>query len=299
MRPIGLRRAVGIGLALVAAWLLLADPVVASDCQEPWDCFGSSAAGLAAVLGFISFALNFVPIIGDAKGILESIVGRDIITGRRMSGSERLLSAVTAIPFLDVLRLFRGADGLAGLRGLDELAPTSRGDVPSVRPDVTGRPDAPPVRPGVDRPSRDYTPGTPEHREARWREYEERGGQWSRERWDRQYDINMEQARRGNEAVSQFREELGLPQEMQEVTVSVGDTTRRLDIADVDNAVGYEVKSGAYTTHTPEIRSELERDAILVEQGWDITWVFHGDASQPLIDSLTEAGINIRYVGGG
>jgi hypothetical protein len=292
-------RMASIGLAITAAWLLLAEPAVASDCQEPWDCFGSSAAGLAAVLGFLSFALNFVPIVGDAKGIIEAIVGRDILTGQRLSASDRMLSAVTAIPFLDVLRLFRGADGLAGLRAIDDMG-VPRAEVPVVRPDVTPpRVEPPPMRPDVDRPSSDFTAGTLEHRDARWREYQERGGQWSRERWDRQYDINMQQARTANEAVTQFREELGLPREMQEVTVSVGDTTRRLDIADLDNAVGYEIKSGEYTTLDVEIRSELDRDAILVDQGWDITWVFHGRASQPLIDALTEADIKIQYVAGG
>lgn len=287
MTVIRLARPASIGLAVVAVWLLLADPVAASDCQEPSDCFGSTAAGLAALLGFLSFTLNFVPIIGDAKGIFEGIIGRDLFTGRRLSASERLIGAIAIIPGTDVFRLFRGADGLTGLRAVDDIVPPPRTDLPV-------RPDTPPAR--AEPPPRDYAPGTPEHREARWRAYQERGGQWPRERWDRQYDINLNQARRGNEVADRYREQLGLPESMREQTVSAGGEARRLDIVNRAEMTGYEVKSGDYTTQSPFIRSEIRRDAILVEDGWDITWAFEGRPSQPLLDALAEAGIRVDYI---
>lgn len=46
-------------------------------------------------------------------------------------------------------------------------------------------------------------------------------------------------------------------------------------------------------TRSPEISSELERDARLVEDGWSIEWVFEGKVSQPLLDDLNAA--NIQY----
>lgn len=70
---------------------------------------------------------------------------------------------------------------------------------------------------------------------------------------------------------------------------------RRLDIADVDDFKAIEHKTG-YQSRTEDVRWELERDAQLVKQGWDIEWVFKDTASQPLINDLQNAGITIKYV---
>ncbi len=137
-------------------------------------------------------------------------------------------------------------------------------------------------------------PGSPAHREQRWQEYLERKraeGQepWSRERWDQQYDINLQQARRANQRVDAYRDEIGWGE--REVTVDLGDgTVRRLDIADVSRQRGIEHKTG-YTTRSPEIDSEVLRDAELVRRGWDIEWVFEGTPSRPLLELLEEHGI--------
>ena len=65
---------------------------------------------------------------------------------------------------------------------------------------------------------------------------------------------------------------------------------RRLDIADVQAQKGVEVKSG-YITQNDEIRSEIERDIMLVNDGWKIEWHFDGLASRPLLDTLDKVGI--------
>lgn len=137
-------------------------------------------------------------------------------------------------------------------------------------------------------------PGTSAHRDQRWQDYLDRkkaeGKEpLSREQWDKQYDINMEQARKAHEAAEAYRKQLGWGES--EVTVDVGDgTSRRIDIADVDAQKGIEYKTG-YITHSEDIRWEIERDAKLIKSGWDIEWVFEGTASKPLLDALTEAGI--------
>jgi hypothetical protein len=41
--------------------------------------------------------------------------------------------------------------------------------------------------------------------------------------------------------------------------------------------------------------SELARDAVLVKQGWSITWVFQGTASAPLLRALEDVGIGFTY----
>ncbi|UHO40788.1 hypothetical protein H5J24_10465 [Chryseobacterium capnotolerans] len=139
-----------------------------------------------------------------------------------------------------------------------------------------------------------YAAGSPEHKAARWEEYQANGGKWDYDRWSNVYDANMLNAKRGNAAADAYRDQLGWGK--REVTVDVNGTPRRLDIADIDDMRGVEVKSGDYFSRTEEIRSEIARDKQLVEQGWDIEWRIEGGASQPLLDELKEAGIKVTHI---
>ena len=49
---------------------------------------------LKAVPELVSLALDFVPIVGQLKGIIEAISGRDLITGRHLADWERGLNAL-------------------------------------------------------------------------------------------------------------------------------------------------------------------------------------------------------------
>ena len=48
----------------------------------------------------VSLALDCIPIIGDAKGIIEGVVGVDLISGRHLSALERGLCLFSAIPLV-------------------------------------------------------------------------------------------------------------------------------------------------------------------------------------------------------
>jgi hypothetical protein len=129
-------------------------------------------------------------------------------------------------------------------------------------------------------------PGSPEHRAAAWEKYKagQNNSGWDYSRWNKQYDINMQQARIGNAASDAYHQTLGWG--TREVTVvTPGGAVRRLDIADLDARMGVEVKTG-YITRSGEIDSEVMRDAALVRSGWGITWVFEGTASKPLLTLL-------------
>ena len=66
---------------------------------------GSDNAGTRC----LSAGLGFVPILGSVKCMAESISGRDIITGSELSGLQRSLTAVGAIPgFQGVKYLAKG-----------------------------------------------------------------------------------------------------------------------------------------------------------------------------------------------
>ncbi|WP_373732363.1 Hint domain-containing protein [Bacteroides heparinolyticus] len=137
-------------------------------------------------------------------------------------------------------------------------------------------------------------PGTPEHKQMRWEEYQENGGKLDYDSWSKKYDVCMQNATKGNAAADAYMEDVGWGK--REVTVeaylSNGDkVSRRLDIADAATQRGIEVKSGNYFSLDKNIAYEVERDAALVQDGWSIEWHIDGKASQPLLDALKEAGI--------
>lgn len=140
-------------------------------------------------------------------------------------------------------------------------------------------------------------PGTKAHKAQRWKEY---NGDWDYEHWSNVYEANMTKASKSREAVEAYREVLGWGK--LEVTVLVEeDVVRRLDIADKRRKRAVEHKTG-YICLTEAMQYELERDELLVDQGWTITWHFERSSadpearwgpSGPLEETLKEAGIKI------
>jgi hypothetical protein len=68
----------------------------------------------------VSLALDFVPVVGQLKGLAEAIIGKDIITGRELAAWERGLNALLAI--------LPSAKGIfkAGKNGMQILAQVTR-----------------------------------------------------------------------------------------------------------------------------------------------------------------------------
>lgn len=144
----------------------------------------------------------------------------------------------------------------------------------------------------------ELTPGTPEHKQARWEEYQSNpnSSKWDYQRWSNNYDANMVKAKQANRARDAHHQSIGWGET--EVTVKVEingkEYNRRLDIADVENTKAIEYKTG-YQSRTEDVLWELERDKELVKRGWNIEWVFEGKASKPLIEDLKKAGIKVKF----
>jgi hypothetical protein len=140
--------------------------------------------------------------------------------------------------------------------------------------------------------------GSAEHKSAARGAYEERGGEWDYQTWSSNYDLNQTRAREANLAADRYHQELGWGKREESIEIEINgtSTTRRLDIADKALQKAVEYKTG-YQTATLDNLWELERDAVLVQQGWNVEWVFRDRASQPLLDALVQAGIKIK-VGG-
>ncbi|MEZ4858744.1 MAG: DUF4157 domain-containing protein [Flavobacteriaceae bacterium] len=136
-------------------------------------------------------------------------------------------------------------------------------------------------------------PGSPEHKAQRWEDYKDRGGEWSYERWEKQYEVNMKQAPKANAAMDAYHEKVGWGK--REVTVKSKYGDRRLDIADIKTKKGIEHKTGYQTANQSNL-FEVKRDADLMKAGWKIEWVFEGTASKPLLEALDKAKIPYKFV---
>lgn len=149
---------------LTAAWVLWsaygilgASPAAADNCSVFTDCFGqaNSAAetgfGLALLTG-LSLILDFVPVVGDVKGVVEAVTGRDALTGEELEPWERALGLIPLVPGTRLLGLAdevvgagRHVDELGGagrrvddagglVRSADDLGPAGRADPPTANP---------------------------------------------------------------------------------------------------------------------------------------------------------------------
>lgn len=118
----------------LASLLLTARPAAADNCSVFTDCFrtANSAAeagfGLALLAG-LSLVLDFIPVVGTVKGVVESATGRDLLTGDELAPWERVLGVV---PFGKVGKIFKHADEVADItsgigRHADDLAGAAAG----------------------------------------------------------------------------------------------------------------------------------------------------------------------------
>jgi hypothetical protein len=148
--------------------------------------------------------------------------------------------------------------------------------------------------------SRALIPGTPEHKAQRWVEYQANpdNANWSYQRWESNYEYNMRRAQIAQARVESYATTLDWGSTIQHnITLSDG-SIRCLDITDFNTRQGVEFKSGRYFYRDSDILEEIRKDAILVQDGWDIEWVFEvsESVSQPLLDDLAEAGISVRII---
>lgn len=68
---------------------------------------------------FVSVGIDFIPIVGDAKGLWESFSGRDTITGEELSTAERILGLAGIVGLSELRLLARGDDVIGAVRALD------------------------------------------------------------------------------------------------------------------------------------------------------------------------------------
>ena len=103
-----------VWLVATVAQVVLAQPAMADNCSVFTDCFGQANSAAEATFGLallsgLSLLLDFVPIVGDVKGIVEGVTGRDVLTGEELSPLERALGMIPLLPATDALHRARQA----------------------------------------------------------------------------------------------------------------------------------------------------------------------------------------------
>lgn len=185
----------GLGVWVASALVrgLIATPAYADHCAAFTDCFGVANSAVEAAFGLsllaaLSLVLDFVPVVGTAKGLIEGVIGRDLLTGQELAPWERALGV---LPLIGGLTALKYADDLVGVGRRADLPPPGRGagedfgglgrrgddtvvPTPTPRnwPPGTGRPVDPDARPLVDR----YVNGNTATRRAVAEQLGERGG---------------------------------------------------------------------------------------------------------------------------
>lgn len=139
-----LQVAVGAWVVAALGGLVTATPAAADNCSVFTDCFGVANSAVEAAFGLallaaLSMVLDFIPVVGTAKGVVEAITGRDLLTGQELAWWERALGVVPILAGL-------GALGAAARMGRNVPTPPRVPDVPRT-PDIPRTPDAP-RRPG-------------------------------------------------------------------------------------------------------------------------------------------------------
>ncbi len=109
----------GAYVSLTLVQLLLPAPAAADNCSVFTDCFGVANSAVEAAFGLsllavLSLVLDFTPVIGTGKGLVQAVTGRDLLTGEELAAWERALGVLPLV------------GGLAALKYADDVAAAAR-----------------------------------------------------------------------------------------------------------------------------------------------------------------------------
>lgn len=280
-------------LLVVTALFFLAEPVRADNCGSLWDCYGTIQAAVAATVGLAVFAavlsigLELIPVVGEIKGIIEAITGKDRITGEDLAWYERVLGVVPIGGALigGAIAIGRGArraSALVEVVGDAGRVVNRAGDLGGI-----GRAAE---RMGEVGGARKLVPGMIEHKAERWAQYQARNGTWTYERWSKQYDINIENATRGLKREADYRTIMEGENRILETAYG----NRQIDIYIEAQDYAGQVKTGKQYL-TARNRLAIERDAWLItNQRVQVEWILEKGGSKQLLKALRDAGIEFH-----
>ena len=134
---------------------------------------------------------------------------------------------------------------------------------------------------------------TPEHKAQRWKDYQKKkpDSKMTYDEWSNRYNANMKNPLKGNASADAYHKKIGWGKREVPMRNKEGEIVRKLDIADVKKKKAVEVKdySSRNVSYDKEIKKELDFDKTLIEDNWDVEWVFKNKGpSKPLEKALKD-----------
>ena len=100
-----MKRELFISLVLIFVWFSLQQSNDTGEVPANSNITDSLIDTLSNYTGdAASIVLDFIPYIGNVKGLVEAVSGMDLITGKNLTDAERMLSLIAAIPFANFLK---------------------------------------------------------------------------------------------------------------------------------------------------------------------------------------------------
>jgi hypothetical protein len=148
-------------------------------------------------------------------------------------------------------------------------------------------------------PAKDYPAGSEEHMQARWSEYLDRkavegGNPQNWDQWRDTYIRNQGHDPRGRAFEDAFWGDRQFDAENWQRNHDIKHETetgisRNYDIVSVESQTAFELKSGGTVDS-----HQVAKDARLVRDGWQITYVFGTQPSPGILDRLADLGIDVQ-----
>ncbi len=236
-------------------------------------------------------------------------VGFEIVLDVATVGGAAALTAVkVADKTLDVVKVVNAVDNTTdavkvldktedladGAKALDKLNDGNKIELPRIEPkvleDVKYLDEVPPVISKKKKKTK-LKANTPEHKAQRWKDYQNKkpDSKMTYDEWSNRYNANMKNPLKGNASADAYHKKIGWGKREVPMRNKDGKIVRKLDIADVKKKKAVEVKdySNSNVSYSKEIKKELNFDKTLVEDKWDVEWVFKGKGpSKPLEKAL-------------
>ncbi|MBK5006078.1 hypothetical protein [Pseudomonas sp. S32] len=226
--------------------------------------------------------IGLTPVIGEAADIINA--GVSLARGDIVGAG---LSLLSAIPFAGYL----GSAGKIGRHGTKAAAMASNVTKSSehIARKTAGGAGKNASGDGAKIQPRKLDPGSPEHKAGAWERYQSRGGKKDLDAWSKQYDTNMRNYQYGLAREAQYRKTL----RAQEGTLQTPITKRQIDILKEKEMYAGQLKTGKVSL-TKENQLAIQKDALLVEQGWTVEHILEKGASKPYLEALEKAGIRYK-----
>ena len=215
---------------------------------------------------------------GDFAGQVLFEVGTEVATA---GGAAALTAVKVADKVVDVAKIANKADDF-----IDAAKALDKADNAIDAAKLMDKAKVPKLEMPVKK-TKKLVPNTPEHKAARWTAYKKRGGKWDYDRWSKQYDTNMQNAKYGLAREKAYRTQLGGCSE----TVKTPFTNRQIDIHKPDEMYAGQLKTGKMSL-TKQAKIDIQKDAAMVQQGYKVEYILEKGASQPFLDALKANGID-------